>query len=177
MHQALSYGAQWAIGKVRLPWVGRANELAYYETILQVSLPCQVKVLVPSACGGPDYLPSPTPSHSRTLSICEVTEVHGPKACGQGCWPISNPRTEELLKRTRCIRNRNTPTADPQGQDEGQEVFQEVTLGHPGGQGSPRPGLGAIHAARPPWSLAGHCFWCWFFAQVRQASRTAFSVS
>lgn len=69
-----------------------------------VSLPCQVTVLVLSACGERGHNPSPLPhpSHQRTLSICEVTEFHGPRACGQGCWPISNPRTQELLRRTRC---------------------------------------------------------------------------
>lgn len=72
---------------------------------LHVSLPWQVTVLVPSACGGTGYDPSPTHSSQGTLRVCEVTEFHGPKAYGQGCWPISNPRTQELLRGTLCIGN------------------------------------------------------------------------
>lgn len=108
MHQALPYGHSGP--SVKGDCRGQVEFIVaamswHYGSILQVPLPCQVKVLVPSVCGGPGYNPSPTPSHQGTLRVCEVTEFHGPKACGQGCRPISNPRTQELLRRTRCIGN------------------------------------------------------------------------
>lgn len=59
----------------------------------------------------------------------------------------SEPRTPHVLT--------------PGGQNQGQTSCgrEECHSAVPGGPRSPRPGLGTVTAARPPWSSAGCCFW------------------
>lgn len=62
------------------------------------------------------------------------------------------PRTLQVL----------TPGGQPRGESRGARLgggTQDPHSAVPGGPGSPRPGLGTVTPARPPWSPAGCCFW------------------
>lgn len=145
--------------KVTVPWAGRAHNCgsgSHDVSVLQVSLPWQVMVLVPSACGGPGHDPSPTHSSQGTLRVCEVTEFHGPKACGAGVPAHLQPKDSRASEKvTLCGEPATLQVLTPEARTRGRRCSRRS---HSAIQVKEDPGLARAHSTPPghhgPWLAA-----------------------